>query len=182
LQMEYRMAMPDPGWPKDSGNPAGNQNQILINNTRSYSLATFRQRTGAFIIDWLLISLINLLLINGFDLYDYKNVFYPNSLYLGLTGSCYFILFTRYFGRSPGKMLLGIKIVRQDGRKIDWKTVIVRELFGRVVSQLRIFYLGYFYCLISRNKQCWHDIFADTFVVQVRKRNPREVLVPINKE
>lgn len=168
--MEYRIYKKKAGSKRDAGSFAANGNDGSINNTRTYPLATFKQRAFAFIIDLLLISLINMLLIKSFNLSDYERILSANSLYLGLTGSLYYILFTRYFSQSPGKMLLGIKIVRKDGRKIDWKTVMVRELFGKIVSQLRIFYLGYLYCLISRNKQCWHDIFADTFVVQISKR------------
>lgn len=178
-----------PDKPAEAGSWAENGKTGAIENyslgadkTRSYHLATFKQRALAFIIDMVLISLINMLLLNGFDLSDYKQILSDNTLYLGLTGSLYFIFFTRYFTQTPGKMLLKIKVVREDGRKLDWKTVMIRELFGKIVSQLRILYLGYFYCLVSSKKQCWHDIFADTFVVQKSQRRPKEKVIFINEE
>ncbi|MEA1961124.1 MAG: RDD family protein [Bacillota bacterium] len=134
-----------------------------------YRLAVVRARVAAFLIDLIIVGLSNLVLMTYCGFGAWEHVLSVNSLFLGLTASIYFILFTRYYAQTPGKMLLRIKVVKKDGSDMDWKTVMIRELFGKIVSQLRFFYLGYLYCIFSRTNQCWHDLFADTYVIKLTK-------------
>jgi len=137
---------------------------------RQYPLATVKARVGAFLVDLMIIGVINSLLMTYDGLQSWEMAISVNALFLGLTASIYFIFFTYYKGQTPGKMLLKIKVVRRDGQDLDWKTVMIRELFGKIVSQLRFFYLGYLYCLVSKTNQCWHDLFADTYVISLSKK------------
>ena len=45
--------------------------------------------------------------------------------------------------------------------------MFVREVPGRFVSAL-VFGLGYFWAIIDRNGQAWHDRIAGTVVVRTR--------------
>lgn len=146
-------------------------NRTNIIGATSYQLASFPRRALAFWLDIILVSLLDLFLLKVLRLEILQPILADNSFYLGLTASLYFIIFTRYYGQTLGKKIMRIKVVRKDGRALDWETVMVRELFGRIVSQLRFLYLGYLYSLISKQNQCWHDIFADTYVVMLPKED-----------
>ncbi|WP_324717224.1 RDD family protein [Carboxydochorda subterranea] len=68
-------------------------------------------------------------------------------------------------GTSPGKQLLGMFVVKQDGRRAGFGTMLVREWIGKVLSGL-LFSLGYLWILFDRERQGWHDKLASTYVVE----------------
>ena len=66
-------------------------------------------------------------------------------------------------GRTPGKLLMGLRIVRFDGKQYT---------FGRAVGRFFAFYLafiplalGIFWVLIDDRRQGWHDKIANTCVI-----------------
>ena len=67
-------------------------------------------------------------------------------------------------GQSPGKMAIGIKIVKMDGSAIGIGGALIREIIGKLVSS--IFYLGYIWILFDGKRQGWHDKIAGTIVVR----------------
>ena len=67
-------------------------------------------------------------------------------------------------GQSPGKMAIGIKIVKMDGSAIGIGGALIREIIGKLVSS--IFYLGYIWILFDGKRQGWHDKIAGTIVVK----------------
>lgn len=80
-------------------------------------------------------------------------------------------LFNAYFiynwGQTPGKKLLNIQVVDTDGNKPNLTRVVLREIFGKIVS--RVLLIGYLWVIWDRRKRGWHDYVAGTFVV---KREP----------
>ncbi|MBI2887770.1 MAG: RDD family protein [Chloroflexi bacterium] len=85
---------------------------------------------------------------------------------LGLANLLYFVLFTGIRGQTPGKMLVGIKVVDQEGRAPGIGRAIMREIIGKFVSALAI-YIGYLWALWDPQSQTWHDKIAGTYVVPV---------------
>ena len=82
----------------------------------------------------------------------------------------YFVWFLTLLrrGLTPGKRMLGLQVVRaQTGDIPGFGKMFVREVPGRFVSAL-IFGLGYFWAIIDRNGQAWHDRIAGTVVVKTR--------------
>ncbi len=77
----------------------------------------------------------------------------------------YFTLFTAYLEATPGKMLLGLKVVREDGKPMDLLTAFLREVVGKTLSTLPLG-LGYLWAFFNRKRQAWHDLIADTLVVR----------------
>ena len=69
-------------------------------------------------------------------------------------------------GQSPGKIAIGIKIVRTDGSSIGIGTTLLREVIGKIVSTIFIF-LGYIWILFDGQRQGWHDKISSTYVVKV---------------
>ena len=66
-----------------------------------------------------------------------------------------------------GGIVCGLKVVRLDGRPIDWPTATVRAL-GCFLS-LAIAGLGFLWIVFDDGKQAWHDKIAGTAVVRAPK-------------
>jgi uncharacterized RDD family membrane protein YckC len=74
-----------------------------------------------------------------------------------------FRLFTR--GTTPGKMMLGLRVMKEAGPTAGFGTMLLRETVGKWISGL-VFALGYLWILFDRDRQGWHDKLASTYVVQ----------------
>jgi uncharacterized RDD family membrane protein YckC len=122
--------------------------------------AGFWQRFGASFIDGILVAILSRVLEvalkggAGFGLAVLLGLAYYVSLEGGSTG------------QTIGKKALGIRVVGFDtGGPIGYGRATIRY-FGRIVSSIVVF-LGYFWMLWDKEKQCWHDKFANDVVVPV---------------
>ena len=97
---------------------------------------------------------------------DFQN----NLLLLNLLVSAiYNVAFMVYFnGQTPGKLMLGLRVVKKNGKRVSWLDALLRNVFGYMVSGL--FLLGYLWAAFDRERQTWHDKMAGTVVVDERKR------------
>jgi uncharacterized RDD family membrane protein YckC len=79
----------------------------------------------------------------------------------------YFTLFVGASrGQSPGMSALGIRVVSFDGSgSIGYGRALIRWV-GGLLSTIPIF-LGFFWMLWDKEKQCWHDKLASDVVVPV---------------
>jgi uncharacterized RDD family membrane protein YckC len=69
-------------------------------------------------------------------------------------------------GQTIGKRAAGIRVIdaRTGGPIGFWRAVL--RFVGKIVSGV-ICYLGYLWMLWDSEKQCWHDKFANDYVVPV---------------
>ena len=74
-----------------------------------------------------------------------------------------FVLFAR--GTTPGKKLLGMRVIREDGGNASFFTMLIREWVGKPISGL-IVLLGFLWILIDQDNQGWHDKLMSTYVVR----------------
>lgn len=75
----------------------------------------------------------------------------------------YYLAFWTLSGQTPGKAVLGIRVVRTNGKPIRLITSVVRY-FGYIVS-LTAVGLGFFWILVDDRRQGWHDKMARTCVI-----------------
>ncbi len=68
-------------------------------------------------------------------------------------------------GTTIGGIICGIKVVRVDGRNLDFGVAFVRALAA--VFSLVSLGLGYFWAGWTKEKQSWHDKIAGTIIVKV---------------
>jgi uncharacterized RDD family membrane protein YckC len=68
-------------------------------------------------------------------------------------------------GQTPGKALLGLRIMRTDGRRMTLSTALLRYL-GYWLSALPLF-LGFAWILVDDQRRGWHDWVAGTYVAHV---------------
>jgi len=76
---------------------------------------------------------------------------------------CYFFFFTAYGGRTPGKMLFGLKVETADGAPLTWARALGRT-FAYLVSIIT-WGLG-FLLAAGPAKRALHDRLAGTRVVK----------------
>jgi uncharacterized RDD family membrane protein YckC len=134
--------------------------------------AGFWIRTGALLLDLILVGVVVMflgsLLHNFFQLFPgYANGRHhsdgPQGLLLGL--AVYGALMWKSKGTTIGGIICGLKVVRTDGRPIDWPTAVVRAL--SCFLSLMVVGLGFFWVVIDDVKLSWHDKIAGTAVVRV---------------
>jgi uncharacterized RDD family membrane protein YckC len=68
-------------------------------------------------------------------------------------------------GTTVGGIVCRLKLVRVDGRPVDFAVALVRGL-ASVFSAVALF-LGFFWAGWTRERQSWHDLIAGTVVVRV---------------
>lgn len=75
----------------------------------------------------------------------------------------YEVAFLRYQGATPGKMALGLKVIRSDGGALGWG-VSVGRYFMNFVSGI-ILCIGYIMAAFDDEKRALHDRVCDTRVI-----------------
>lgn len=68
-------------------------------------------------------------------------------------------------GTTIGGIVLGLKVVRLDGRPVNFGVALVRSLSS--FFSAFVLFLGFFWAGWDREKQSWHDKIAGTCIVKV---------------
>ena len=133
-------------------------------------LASPGKRLGAYFLD-ILVPAVALILIFGITVAGATTgteagigvgVLLGIVLFLGYIVWA-LILFAK--GVTPGKKLLGMRVIKEDGTGAGLFTMLIREWIGKAISGM-IFSLGFLWILFDRDKQGWHDKLMSTYVVQ----------------
>jgi len=114
--------------------------------------AGFWIRMAALLIDILLV---------GFAMSVLHHVVHLHLLVLAAYGA----VMWKLRGSTVGGIVFDLKVVRLDGRAVDWETAIVRAL-GCFLS-LAVAGLGFIWIAFDPANQAWHDKIAGTVVVRV---------------
>jgi len=145
--------------------------------------ASFGQRLGAYVIDYLIFAVPLFLVATVLGVFSAATVeFNPETgeiassggpgagalllFYLLAIGAP--LLYFGYFeggptGQTIGKKVLGIRVIRkQDGQPLGWGLAIGRY-FARALSSICL--LGYLWMLWDSEKQTWHDKLTNTVSV-----------------
>lgn len=148
--------------------------------------AGFFSRAEAFIIDLIILGVVNLVgstfvqaMIRFFRLTDLVNTVLDalenattqiavGSVGITLVVIGYFTFFWTLVGYTPGKAILGLRVVKRNGEKISFFRALVR-FFSYWISAIPLF-LGYFWVLWDSKRQAWHDKIAGTQVIYIPKK------------
>jgi uncharacterized RDD family membrane protein YckC len=118
------------------------------------SVANFGARLLAFLIDGVLADVIGIIVNGGYHASNRQNL----SVYLAFL--LIEVVFVALAGQTPGMRILGIAVVRADGRgrpKLRW--VLVRTLLLAVVAPALV---------IDTSGRAMHDRAAGTVMLRVR--------------
>jgi uncharacterized RDD family membrane protein YckC len=153
-------------------------------------LAGFFSRLIAFGLDLAIISVINLVILAGTRLIvefffvgrfgafpamqNFADTIVASSEWLTAListsfGFIYFIFFWVISGFTPGKALLGLRVVRTDGRPVNLARAVLR-LIAYLIAALPLF-LGFIWILFDNRRQGWHDKIARTYVIYMWDKN-----------
>lgn len=77
----------------------------------------------------------------------------------------YFVWMNGTYGATIGKMVMKLKITREDGSKIFYSDALLREIASYLSTV--VLFLGYLNVIWDSKKQGWHDKIAHTIVVKV---------------
>lgn len=150
------------------GNNIALQGMNQLEENENVKYAGFWMRFWAFLLDLLVISSLERIIINpifraiDWDLFD-KSIFSPISIVTAIVFYGYFVFMTKYFGQTLGKMAFGLKVVDLKRGNLSWGTVLFREWIGRFISTT--VWITYIIVAFLPKKQGLHDLFADTTVV-----------------
>jgi len=151
--------------------------------------AGFVSRLTAFLIDVILVSisiratgwiLEDIRMVTG--TYFYLPVLTPTgdlttSIQVTVIGgllisAAYFLFFWTLAGVTPGKGLMGLRIVTRGGRRLSlWRSAV--RLFGYLVSLL-LYGLGYWWIAVDNWREGWHDKMARTAVIYSWDAHPSD--------
>jgi uncharacterized RDD family membrane protein YckC len=148
--------------------------------------AGFFSRLEAFVVDLIILGIVQVIgsvfiryILNFFNFLGFVQYFQTWLLNLnnnlGTTAVlntlfviAYVIFFWSLVGYTPGKALLGLKVVRLDGKKLSFGRSILR-FFSYWISAVPLF-LGFFWVLWDSKRQGWHDKIAGTQVLYVPRK------------
>jgi uncharacterized RDD family membrane protein YckC len=89
--------------------------------------------------------------------------YYGISVLLSMT---YFTYFHGTIGQTPGKKLLGLKVIEIKGNEMTLGLAFLRWV-GYLLSKLPLF-LGFIWIALDGRKQGWHDKIAGTCVIRTK--------------
>jgi uncharacterized RDD family membrane protein YckC len=118
--------------------------------------AGFWRRLAAYLVDYFIIGIICWII-------SLIGVF--GNLLRFLILAVYLIGFWSTTGQTPGKAVVGIKIVRLDGANIGLGNAVLRFI-GYIVSSI-IFFIGFLMIGWHGKKRGLHDLIAATVVINV---------------
>ncbi len=137
--------------------------------TSTYRLADQGTRLVALIIDSILVGIIG-----GIFGADAQWLLGGVMGFVVGVGYQWFFL-TRNGGQTPGKMLLGIRVVKTDGTDLTFVDSLLRYV-GYLINS-PIFMLGWLWSFWDPMRQGWHDKLARTVVVMADRESADMVTV-----
>lgn len=132
-------------------------------------LASPGKRLGAYVLDllvpivalWLIFMVAELGASTGSDTGEGLAALLGVGLFVAYAIWA-LVLFSR--GATPGKKLLGMRVIKKDGHPAGFLTMLIREWVGKWISGL-ILGLGFLWILFDRDNQGWHDKLMSTYVI-----------------
>jgi uncharacterized RDD family membrane protein YckC len=141
------VSAPDPGAPAPSASAAPGV-------TAASPRAGFWIRIAALLLDALLVGILM------------GAIYHRSHLELPVL-AVYGAVMWKLRGSTIGGIVFDLRVVRLDGREIDWETAIIRAL--SCFLSLAVAGLGFFWIAFDGARQAWHDKIAGTVVVRVPK-------------
>jgi len=99
--------------------------------------AGFGPRLAAKILDFIvMLPVIGLLFyVNGISKAAYYDAVVPNLLF----GILYEVVLVKIYGGTPGKLIMGIKIIQKNGDDVDWRAAFYRYSVEFFIAILAVY-------------------------------------------
>ncbi len=119
-----------------------------------YPKASFWERLGAAFLDIILVSIVCALV----------HPIWP------LIVVAYFSSLWAWRGTTVGGIVVGLKVVRTDGKPLTFPVALIRSLAA--AFSVVVLFLGYLWIAWDSEKQGWHDKIAGTVVLRLPRGTP----------
>ncbi len=124
----------------------------------------FWPRFGAYIVDGILLAIVGFAL--GIVVAFAGQGFMVGRIAGMLAGWIYFVYFeSSEMQATPGKMVIGAKVVDESGGQISVGTAIMRNIIGKFISMI-VLLIGFIMIGFHADKKGLHDIIAGTRVIK----------------
>jgi uncharacterized RDD family membrane protein YckC len=120
----------------------------------TYPKASFWERLGAAFLDVILVSIL-------------CAVLHPIAPLVALA---YFSGLWAWRGTTVGGVVVGLKVVRVDGKPLSFPVTLVRSLAA--AFSVLVLFLGFLWIAWDSEKQGWHDKIAGTVVLRLPRGTP----------
>lgn len=146
-----------------------------------YKLAGLGSRAAAQLIDWIILLVVQILFVISFIQSTEKFSVKANGLMPAILILVLFIINWGYFmlfefftaGRTPGKMLMGLRVVQDNGQPLTFLSSFLRNIL-RLIDFLPILYvIGILMIFLHSRHKRIGDLAAGTIVVFENKRKRR---------
>jgi len=159
-----------------------------------FQIAGLGSRAAAFILDQLLLMVVNILtlvvlyfVLDGISSMPFS---IDSSLPFGITIIILFIVNGGYFfvfeffsgGRTLGKKLVGLRVIQENGHSITLLSSFIRNLMRIIDSLPTAYFLGIIMIFFHSKHKRLGDLVAGTIVVHERRVKRKGKLSSIEKE
>ncbi len=147
------------------------------NVTINYELASLWDRIFAFVIDFIIVSLTSLIIYTGQGI---------NVIFLFLAFA-FFLLYSLLFelmnnGKSLGKMILGLKVMKTEGTQAIAGDYLARWVFRSLELYLTAGLFAAIMVSLSDKNQRLGDLVANTVVIKERPSFAMSLVALLNKK
>lgn len=152
-----------------------------------YQISGIGSRFFAALLDSLLIAALQIVIAVVLSIFTSLNIRSTDTLSILIMGLVSFIFFWGYYvffevlwnGQSPGKLVVGLRVVRTDGTSITLYESLIRNLV-RLVDFLPVVYgVGVIAMFLDAHSRRLGDLAAGTLVVYHRTA---DVIAPVREE
>ena len=156
------------------------EDQLYSKETVHY--AGFWVRVWAFLLDLIVVFSLHVVVIRSWFTFLPDGIqsigpFSTLTFTFAAIFFVYFALMTKLYGKTVGKIVLGIKVVStsEEGDTLSWKQIMFREGIVRLIYHLSLFQIPflllwlYFFVAFVPNKKGLHDLVSDTAVIHDKK-------------
>jgi uncharacterized RDD family membrane protein YckC len=156
-----------------------------VDETNQYFVrpAGFWRRVSATLIDFAIVFMLAIGSLNAIKGYVEKSGLQiaNETAILGICFAIllvpYYLLFNVLFRTTIGKLILRLKIVDAEGKRMGFGKALVRS-FGYLVSVF-ILFGGFLFIVGNQKKRALHDIMSGTFVVFKSRRESAMTIGPV---
>lgn len=138
------------------------QKTVPTESATSYNYAGFGRRLVSALIDGIIIATLGGVI--AYIISQGQSTVLQGPPAIIIQAGYVILLWVNMGGQTLGKKIMGIKVIKTDGKPVDYTTAIIRYL-GYMVSALPLL-LGHLWIIWDKNKQGFHDKIANTYVVK----------------
>ena len=130
---------------------------------QTFVFATIGRRFVALLIDGIVLQAVMHVLVPILTKMGVSSDVTSELPIFVIVNAIYFTVSVGLTGKTIGKAILGIKVVKTNGDQPDPLTALIRYAVSFVGGI--VFALGYVWAFTNPTRQTWHDLVAKTYVI-----------------